>query len=43
MLNLALANSKLHVLNGTMSVETFGAEEGNLIQINLPMNKQTEG
>ncbi len=43
MLNLALANSKLHILNGTMSVETFGAEEGNLIQINLPVNKQTEG
>ena len=43
MLNLAMANSKLHILNGSMSVETFGAEEGNLVQIYLPFNKQSEG
>ncbi len=42
MLNLAMANSKLHILNGSMSVETFGAEEGNLVQIYLPFHKQSE-
>lgn len=42
MLNLAMAKSKLQTISGTMSVESFGAEEGNLVQISMPINKQIE-
>lgn len=40
MLNLAIASSLIRMMNGTMTVDTFGPEEGNVIQITLPLNKK---
>ncbi len=42
LLNLAIASSVIKMMNGTMSVETFGPTEGNVIQITLPINKKTK-
>ncbi len=39
LLHFATAASCFRMLNGTMTVETFGAEEGNIVQITLPLNK----
>ncbi|HOK15189.1 MAG TPA: histidine kinase dimerization/phospho-acceptor domain-containing protein, partial [Candidatus Kapabacteria bacterium] len=41
MLNLAKASSIIRRMNGAMSVETFGGEEGNLVMLTLPMVKRT--
>ena len=41
MLNLALASSIVRMMNGTMSVETLGPNEGNIVQITLPLGKKT--
>lgn len=41
LLNLAIGASIIRMMNGTMTVETFGADEGNIVQITLPMNKKT--
>lgn len=40
LLNFAIASSIVKMMNGTMNVETFGAEEGNVVQITLPLNKK---
>lgn len=40
MLNLAKASSIIRRMNGAMSVETFGGEEGNLVMLTLPMVKR---
>ena len=39
LLHFATAASCFRMLNGTMTVETFGADEGNIVQITLPLNK----
>lgn len=38
--NIAKAASHIRRLNGTMSVETFGGEEGNIVMITLPSVKR---
>jgi len=40
LLSLAISASMFRMMNGTMTVDTFGKEEGNLVQITLPLNKQ---
>lgn len=40
LLHLGIASSMFRMMNGNMSVETFGPEDGNLIQITMPTNKQ---
>lgn len=40
LLDLAIASSIIRMMNGTMTVETFGAEDGNIVQITLPLNKK---
>lgn len=40
LLDLAIASSIIRMMNGTMTVETFGAEDGNVVQITLPLNKK---
>ncbi len=40
-LNFAKASSIIRRMNGAMSVETFGGEEGNLVMLTLPMVKRT--
>jgi PAS domain S-box-containing protein len=40
LLNFAIGASIIRMLNGTMTVETFGPEEGNIVQITLPLNKK---
>ncbi len=42
LLSLSIAASMLRMMNGTMTVDTFGKEEGNLVQITLPGNKLVE-
>ncbi len=40
LLNMAIGASIIRMMNGTMTVETFGADEGNIVQITLPLNKK---
>lgn len=40
MLRFAKAASLFRLMNGTMTLETFGHEDGNVVQITLPINKQ---
>ncbi len=40
LLDLAIGSSIIRMMNGTMNVETFGAEDGNIVQITLPLNKK---
>lgn len=42
LLNLASAASSIRRMNGTMTVETFGGDEGNLVMISMPLNKKSE-
>ncbi len=35
----ARATANIRMMNGTMKVESFGADEGNIVMITLPMNK----
>lgn len=39
LLHFSIAASDLRMLNGTMTIETFGGDEGNIVQITLPLNK----
>jgi hypothetical protein len=39
--NIAIVESNFRMLNGTLQVATLGAEEGNIIQISLPL-KETQ-
>lgn len=41
MLNLTKAASIIRRMNGAMTVETFGGQEGNLVMLTLPMVKRT--
>ncbi len=41
-LSLAKAASNIRLMNGTMQVETFGPDEGNVVQITMPLNKHQE-
>jgi len=41
-LHLSIATSNIRMMNGTMTVETFGADEGNIVQITLPLSKRIE-
>jgi PAS domain S-box-containing protein len=41
LLNFAIAYSNLRMINGIMTLETLGKEDGNLVQIILPSNKKT--
>lgn len=38
-LNLARASSSFKMINGSMTIDTFGAEDGNLVQISMPLTK----
>lgn len=38
-LELAIAASTFRLMNGTMALDTFGPEEGNVVQITMPLNK----
>lgn len=40
-LNFARASSSFKMLNGSMTVDTFGAQDGNLVQISMPLTKTT--
>lgn len=40
LLSIAIVSSNVKMMNGNMSVETFGEEEGNLIQMSLPTFKK---
>ncbi len=40
-LNFARAASTFRMMNGSMTVDTFGAEDGNLVQISMPLTKTT--
>ncbi len=40
MLRFAKAASLFRLMNGTMTLETFGHDDGNVVQITLPINKQ---
>jgi len=39
LLNIAIAESNIRMLNGSMQVDTLGVEEGNVVQINLPLKE----
>ena len=39
LLQFAIAESNFRLMNGHMSLETFGADEGNVVQITMPLNK----
>ena len=39
LLRLSKASSNIRMMNGTIKVETFGGNEGNLVMITLPLNK----
>lgn len=41
-MHFAIAASKFRMLNGTMTLETFGHEDGNIVQLTLPLNKQQQ-
>lgn len=41
LLSIAIVSSNVKMMNGNMSVETFGEDEGNLIQMSLPTFKKT--
>jgi K+-sensing histidine kinase KdpD len=38
-MHLAIASSCFRMLNGSMTVNTFGRDEGNIVQVTLPLNK----
>ncbi len=40
LLSLSIAASIVKMMNGTMTVETFGADDGNVVQITLPTYKK---
>ncbi len=42
LLRLATVASNVRRMNGTLTVETFGSEEGNIIMITLPLQKKLE-
>lgn len=40
LLSFAKAASNIRMMNGFIKIETFGGDEGNVVLINLPLNKQ---
>ncbi len=42
LLNFAIVDSNVRRMSGTLTIETFGNEEGNIVMINLPLQKRTE-